>query len=409
MILFYLLLLVITALPVAMVLPSLLRKNHQKPGNIDLTDQLNIEITKSRIDEVRQHLENTRDRTIAEQELQATLLDDLQDQGSPGGKTMTVPAVWNVALLLMIPVASLIIYAWIGNPQFADTRNPLMADNPNPAATPDIHTLLDQLEKKIAEDPENPKGWELAATTYMRIGNYAKAENAYAELNRIIVGNPDLLAAWADASIMSNEGYPPRARKQIEKALSIDPFHANALWIAGLGAQNLGNHAEALNYFNRLKPLLGDNQESIDRVNELIKRSDTSSANGGQAFPTSAADESGRSITITLDIEPDIRQRIDDEAVVFIIARAKSGPRAPLAVSRHTVAELPLQTTLTESMAMIPDLTIASFDEISITARVSLSGDARQQKGDFISDNATITEEDPDPSVKLMIKKEIIE
>ena len=409
MILFYLLLLVITALPVAMVSPSLLRKNHQKPGNTDLTDQLNIEITKSRIDEIRQHLGNTRERTIAEQELQATLLDDLQDQGNPGKKTTTVPAVWNVALLLMIPVASLIIYVWIGNPQFANTRNPLMADNPNPGATPDIHTLLTQLERKIAEDPENPKSWELAATTYMNIGNYAKAENAYAELNRIIVGNPDLLTAWADASIMNNGGYTPRARKQIEKALSIDPFHANALWIAGLDARNLGNHAEASNYFNRLKPLLGDNQDSIDRVNELIKRSDASSADEGQAFPTSAASESGRGITVTLDIEPDIRQRIDDEAVVFIIAQAKSGPRAPLAVSRHTVAELPLQTTLTESMAMIPDLTIASFEEISITARVSLSGSARRQKGDFISDNVTITKDDHASSVKLVIEKEIIE
>ncbi len=416
MILFYLLLLVITAVPVAMVLPSLLRKNPRKPGGAEWVDQeianrMNIEITRSRINEVQRHLENARDRTVAEQELQATMLDDLQNQDSPAKRTTSVPAVWNVALLLMIPVASLIIYNGIGNPKFADTRNPLVAENPNPAATPDLPSLLDQLEEKIAEDPDNPQGWELAATTYMRIGNYAKAENAYAELNRIIVGNPDLLTAWADASILNNGSYTPDAREQIEKALSIDPFHANALWIAGLGARNLGNHAEATGYFVRLKPLLGDDQESIDRVDELIKRSAAIRASENQASPATeaSADEPGRGITVVLDIEPDIRQRIDDEAVVFVIAQAKSGPRAPLAVSRHTVADLPLQTTLTESMAMIPDLTIAAFDEITVTARVSLSGNARQQKGDFVSEPATIAEEDPDQSVKLMIKKEIVE
>ena len=406
MILFYLLLLVIAAIPVAMVLPALVRKKSRQTVN---SDQLNIEIAKSRIDEVRQHLENNRDRTIAEQELQATLLDDLQDQGDPDKKSTTVPAAWNILLLLAVPLASIAIYAWIGNPQFAVNENLLKAGNQHPVENPDIHTLLDQLEQKIAQDPENPKGWELAATTYMSIGNYAKAEHAYAQLNQIIIGNPDLLTAWADASIMNSGGYTPKTRKSIENALSIDPFHVNALWIAGLGAQNLGNHAEALNYFNRLKPLLGDNQDSIDRVNELMKVSDTQNANTGQSASTSATRESGRSIAVTLDIEPDIRQRIDDEAVVFIIAKAKSGPSAPLAVSRHTVAELPLETTLTESMAMISELTIASFDEISITARVSLSGNALQQKGDFISDDVTVSKDDHDRSVKLVIEKEITE
>ena len=60
-------------------------------------------------------------------------------------------------------------------------------------------------------------------------------------------------------------------------------------------------------------------------------------------------------------------------------------------------------------MAMISELTIASFDEISITARVSLSGNALRQKGDFISDNVTVTKDDHDRSVKLVIKKEITE
>ncbi len=281
MILFYLFALVITAVPIAIVLPSLLTSPSRKPGsmereNQELANQMNIEITKSRMDEVRQHLENNQDRIAAEQELQAALLDDLQNQGHSGKRSMTVSAVSNMALLLMIPVASLIVYSWVGSPQFADTLNPLMADSLNPGAPPDIHTLLDQLEQKIAEDPDNPKGWELAATTYMGIGNYAKAENAYAELNRLVVGNPDLLTAWADASILHTGSYTPGAKKQIEKALSIDPFHTSALWIAGLGAQNLGNHAEALHYFRRLKPLLKDKPESIDRVDELIKRSATS-------------------------------------------------------------------------------------------------------------------------------------
>ncbi len=301
MILFYLLLLVIAALPVAMLLPPLLGKTRRKPENTELVDQeaadqMNIEIARNRIDEVQQHLETSCERTLAERELQATLFDDLQNRNSPQGRTTTVPAAWNMALLLVIPVASLIIYSRVGNPQFIDTRSPLMAGNPNPVVHPDLDTLLVQLEEKIAGDPENPKGWELAASTYMRIGNYAKAENAYAELNRLVVGNPDLLAAWADASIMNNGGYTPVARKQVEKALSIDPFHVNALWLAGLGSLNLGNQAEAADYLNRLKPLLGDNQESLDRVNDLLKRSAAGNVREEQASATTGEGASGRNI-----------------------------------------------------------------------------------------------------------------
>ncbi len=297
MILFYLFLLIIAAVPVVIVLPSLLRKNSRNLSSVEQTDQelanqMNIEITRSRLDEVQQHLENVHDRVAAEQELQATLLDDLQSQGNPGETTTTVPAFWNIALPLLIPVASLLIYSWIGNPQFADTG--MIKDSPAPAAIPDIQTLLDQLEEKIAKDPDNPKGWELAATTYMRIGNYAKAEKAYQELNRIVVGNPDLLTAWADASILHAGSYTTQAREQIEKALSIDPFHTTALWLAGLGAQSIGNHAEAIQYFNRLKPLLKDEPESIGRVDQLIKTS--ASARIPATLPEESHDRSAKSM-----------------------------------------------------------------------------------------------------------------
>ena len=295
MTLFYLLLLAVAALPVAMVSPSLFGRSRRQASNTPLTDQelgrqMNVEITRERIEEVGQYLESPQERVIAEQELQATLLDDLHNSDNRGKTIRTVPAAWNVALLLLIPVTSLVIYSWIGNPQFADTSAPLMAGNPNSTASLDLDTLLGELEKKIAGDPKNPQGWELAATTYMRIGNYAKAENAYAELNRLVVGDPDLLTAWADALIMRHGGYIPAARAQVEKALSIDPFHVNALWVAGLGAHNLGNHAAATDYFNRLKPLLADNPESVNRVNELIRRSAAASANEDRASPATGQD-----------------------------------------------------------------------------------------------------------------------
>ena len=44
------------------------------------------------------------------------------DQGDRDKKSTTVPATWNILLLLAVPLAGIAIYAWIGNPQFGGQR-----------------------------------------------------------------------------------------------------------------------------------------------------------------------------------------------------------------------------------------------------------------------------------------------
>ena len=57
----------------------------------------------------------------------------------------------------------------------------------------DLGNLLNQLDTKLAQEPNNPVGWELAARTYMKLGNYEKAETAFEKLNSLVSDNPDFL------------------------------------------------------------------------------------------------------------------------------------------------------------------------------------------------------------------------
>jgi len=58
----------------------------------------------------------------------------------------------------------------------------------------------------------------------------------------------------------------------------------------------------------------------------------------------------------------------------------------PLAVSRMTVADLPVTVTLDNSMAMIPTMTLSSFDSVTVGARVSKTGNAIAQPGDWFTE-----------------------
>ncbi|MDP3903826.1 MAG: c-type cytochrome biogenesis protein CcmI, partial [Methylococcaceae bacterium] len=67
---------------------------------------------------------------------------------------------------------------------------------------------------------------------------------------------------------------------------------------------------------------------------------------------------------------------------VLIYAQAVVGPKAPLAVVKHQVKDLPLEVVLDDSMAMIPTMTVSSVENIKVTARISATGTATPQPGE---------------------------
>ena len=90
----------------------------------------------------------------------------------------------------------------------------------------------------------------------------------------------------------------------------------------------------------------------------------------------------------------------------MIYAQALNGPKMPLAIVRKQVADLPLQVELNDSMAMQPNLHLADFQQLKIIARISKTGNASTQSGDFIG-AAELSLPGGDQPVSLLINEEI--
>jgi cytochrome c-type biogenesis protein CcmH len=76
---------------------------------------------------------------------------------------------------------------------------------------------------------------------------------------------------------------------------------------------------------------------------------------------------------------------------LFVYAKAEQGPPMPLAVVRKQAADLPLQVTLNDAMAMTPQMKLSSFSQVKIGARISRSGNAVSQSGDLFGEVSAVT------------------
>jgi cytochrome c-type biogenesis protein CcmH len=117
---------------------------------------------------------------------------------------------------------------------------------------------------------------------------------------------------------------------------------------------------------------------------------------------TSTAVKQGEKVTVAVDISSQAREKFSAGDTVFVYAKAKQGPRMPLAVQRLTLAELPTTVTLDDSMAMMQGMNMSAFEQLVISARVSKSGSAIAQSGDYIGRHS-IEQKTGDDSVSIII------
>ncbi len=102
-----------------------------------------------------------------------------------------------------------------------------------------------------------------------------------------------------------------------------------------------------------------------------------------QASSAGTSTAASLSVSGQVTIQPALAVKASPNDTLFIFARAKTGPKMPLAILRLKVSDLPATFTLTDDMAMTPTMKMSSFPEVVIEARVSKSGQAVPSSGDL--------------------------
>ncbi len=417
MTLFLILAILLVAAGLAIILPGVLNQ-HKKTSYDQL--QTNIDIAKER----KATLQKARDVGAMDEASYASELHDIEQSlaidmqtSSKGGSGSRAATFEAVIIALFLPISAGALYLHLGEPAAIDSLahdqvvRAQMEQNSTQASPPPLQELLPQLEARLEANPDDQQGWMLLGRTYLSMSDFPNANRALKRAYEIDSNDPNLLAMLAESTAMLRDGnLSGEATGYLERALELNPDHEQSLWLRAIGFQQTEDHTDAIAIFKRLRAGISNNESAIATIDDMIARSTQALTSDSQnasnlvapADPTAspqdadgmtanatnsdASADTKAAITLSVQISEAALAAVTPDQSVFIYARASNGPPMPLAVSRHRVSELPVTVTLDNSMAMIPAMTISQFPNITVGARVSQSGNAIAQPGDWFSE-----------------------
>ena len=237
-----------------------------------------------------------------------------------------------------------------------------------------MEEMTRRLERAVAAQPDSAEGLYFLGRTYMAQDRPADAAKMFERAANLAGRQPELLGQWAQAQYFADgKKWSEQIQKLTDEALKADPKEVTSLGLLGIAAFEGERYQEAIDYWNRLLAQLppDDNsraalQGGIERAAERLK------ASGGKV--AEAAAPKAALLKVSVDLASELKSKVQPGDSVFIFARATSGPPAPLAAKRLTVADLPVTVELGDADAMMPQLKLSNFPEVQLVARISRAG-----------------------------------
>jgi cytochrome c-type biogenesis protein CcmH len=263
-------------------------------------------------------------------------------------------------------------------------------------AAPEVAAMMAKLEQHLREDPNDLAGWLMAGRSYTALQRLDDAVNAYDHAHQLAGNSVEADLGLGEAlSLRAGGEITPPAAQLFEDAIRAEPDNPKALLYGGFAAATRGDRALARSRWQALKDLHPPAQieQMLDaRIAELGAAPPSAAAPAGTASGTnaspagtsaSAEGSAAARVTVNIRIAPALKSRVKPEAPLFVFARDPGSQGPPLAAKRLTSAAIGTQVQLSAADSMMPGRVLVSGRRVSITARVSFSGQPTPATGDL--------------------------
>lgn len=308
-----------------------------------------------------------------------------------------------LAVALLMPLSAIVLYRLVGTPA---ALNPETAAQAPTDHGQNIEQAIASLADKLKQNPDDAQGWALLGRAYENTQRFAQARDALKRAHDLAKGDPDIAVAYAEALTLASdsrriEGEP---LDLIQAALKTAPDNERGLWLLGISHYQNKQYDDAITTWKHLQAVLPKGSDVIASVQKEIDQAqadrDGTSVPQDAAQPAAAeaatadttpdatvaaaaASAAGPHLRISVNLDPKLKSKLAATDVLFIYAKAASGPPMPLAIQRMPASKLPTSVVLTDGMGMMPNMKLSQFPQVIIGARVSRSGNAMPQSGDL--------------------------
>lgn len=389
--------------PVLVFVLFAVRQRGSKRHELDSSEQA-IQIHKGRLAALADQFEQgemTEDeyQSFKLEEEKALLADSVVAQKHET-HSLQLPWAWVPVLLILLMGAGWYTYGKIGawdavtvREQFKELARATDFDSQQ------VQQAVSGYEALLRTEPENIEGWFRLARMQMDMELF---ESAVSSLEHVLT---QLRAvehnAEDEATILAYIGQSRVALGQDAEALaafeeSLEYYQSsNALGMAGRMAFETGDYQKAIDYWTRLK--LNNPEGDLAIVDDFINQAIDQLAAQGIDYEV----EQPTRVIVTVDL-PAAYEGLADEAALFVYARPV-GQRIPLAVKRLNVTGQRMVVILSDADAMGPMGGISSQETIEVTARISLTGIANTQPGDWNGNAEVVDMAQKESSVQISI------
>lgn len=268
--------LLIVALPFV-VLPLWRSTGGTNAGNDNeiQRDAANLEILRDQSAELEADL---RDGLLAQdayeqgkRELQARLLEEVKTTEQTLKPPRHPAKALAIVLAILLPLFSVPLYLTIGN-----TKALLPQQETGMAGEFGVirsEAKLQELEKKLEQQPENPDGWVVLARSYSELQRFPDAVRAYGQLVKLVPDEAQIWASYADVYAMTNnQSLLGEPTKFLNKALELDGNNTMALALSGSAAMERGDYAAAITHWTKLADLMPPDNSELQMIRDGIQQ-----------------------------------------------------------------------------------------------------------------------------------------
>ncbi|HZY69027.1 MAG TPA: c-type cytochrome biogenesis protein CcmI [Devosia sp.] len=191
----------------------------------------------------------TAEAIAAKSELAREVMRHKAETGPKSGGTL---AVWLPVVL--VAAISLGTYGWLGRPDLPAA--PLASRDAAAEGALTLDAAVRTIEARLAENPDDLRGWTVIAPAYMQLGLYEDAERALRRVNELGEPTADTLTDLAEALMMQQggavEGEP---MELLRRAYALDPTHVRSLYYIAGEETRVGDFPAAIRDWNALLAL----------------------------------------------------------------------------------------------------------------------------------------------------------